>query len=139
QRVKIYATDIDEQALSTGRHATFAPAAIEDVPEELRARYFEPVDSRYAFRKDLRRCVIFGRHDLIQDPPISRVDLLVSRNTLMYFTPDAQSQILANFHFALREGRYLFLGKSEVLVWRLNLFIPVDLKRRRFVRVAANG
>jgi two-component system CheB/CheR fusion protein len=82
--------------------------------------------------------VIFGRHDLVQDPPISRIDLLVSRNTLMYFTPSVQTQILSNFHFALREGRYLFLGKSEVLVSRLNLFMPVDLKRRVFVKVA-NG
>ena len=60
--------------------------------------------------------MIFGRHDLVQDPPISRIDLLTCRNTLMYFTADVQTKILANFHFALNPGGHLFLGKSEALV-----------------------
>jgi two-component system CheB/CheR fusion protein len=83
----------------------------------------------------LRRSVIFGRHDLVQDPPISRIDFLVSRNTLMYFDADAQQRILANFHFALRDDGYLFLGKSEVLVARSPLFAAVDLRRRVFAKV----
>src|SRR5207249_3518152 len=107
------ATDVDAEALSVGRRASYPDKALEDVPEDIRRRYFEPDDSRSVFRKDLRRAVIFGRHDLIQDPPISRIDLLISRNTLIYFDADTQRQILANFHFSLTREGFLFLGKSE--------------------------
>jgi two-component system CheB/CheR fusion protein len=135
QRVKIYATDVDEDALTGGRAAAYTSAQLEPVPEELRAKYFELQNGGYAFRSDLRRSVIFGRHDLVQDPPISRIDLLVSRNTLMYFDAEAQQRILGNFHFALRDDGYLFLGKSEVLVARSPLFAAVDLRKRVFAKV----
>jgi two-component system CheB/CheR fusion protein len=135
QRVKIYATDVDDGALGTGRTAAYSPAQLEPVPEQLREKYFEAQNGGYGFRPDLRRSVIFGRHDLVQDPPISRIDFLVSRNTLMYFDADAQQRILANFHFALRDDGYLFLGKSEVLVARSPLFAAVDLRRRVFAKV----
>jgi two-component system, chemotaxis family, CheB/CheR fusion protein len=136
QRVKIYATDVDESALVTGRTATYTPSQLEPVPPALRERYFEPNNGAlFAFRPDLRRSVIFGRHDLVQDPPISRIDLLVSRNTLMYFDVETQERILGNFHFALRDDGFLFLGKSEVLVARSPLFAAVDLRRRVFAKV----
>jgi len=134
-RVKIYATDVDEEALTEGRHATYPASRLENVPDELRDRYFERVEQRYLVKPDLRRSVIFGRHDVVQDPPISRIDLLTSRNTLIYFTPEAQSRILANFHFALRDGGYLFMGKSEMMLGRSSLFSPLDLKRRIFQKV----
>jgi two-component system, chemotaxis family, CheB/CheR fusion protein len=135
-RVKIYATDIDDDALTKGRHAEFDEKAIQSVPVDLRERYFEQRNGNYVFRTDLRRTVIFGRHDLIQDPPISRISLLLSRNTLMYFDSDTQSRILASFHFSLRDNGYLFLGKSEALAARSDLFVPVDLKRRIFLKTA---
>ena len=134
-RVKIYATDVDEDALAQGRHAAYAPKAVEPVPDELRNKYFERVNSSFVFRAELRRSVIFGRHDLINDPPISRVDLLVSRNTLMYFDSDTQDQILHNFHFALRDHGVLFLGKAEAIANRSQLFASVDRKRRVFRKV----
>ena len=68
--------------------------------------------------------MIFGRHDLIQDPPISRIDLLVSRNTLMYFTPEVQARILDELPLRAADDGYLFLGKSEALLTRSNLFAP---------------
>jgi two-component system CheB/CheR fusion protein len=137
-RVKIYATDVDEDALTQGRHATYDAKTVESVPDGLREKYFEPVNSSYFFRGDIRRCVIFGRHDLIHDPPISRVDLLVSRNTLMYFDGETQKQILRSFHFALRDHGVLFLGKAEAIANRSQLFTPVDLKRRVFEKVPRN-
>jgi two-component system CheB/CheR fusion protein len=136
ERVKIYATDVDEEALSDGRHGIYPASRLDNVPTELRERYFDRVEQRYIVKPDLRRSVIFGRHDVVQDPPISRIDLLTSRNTLMYFTPDAQARILANFHFALRDGGVLFLGKSEMMLSRSSLFTPVDLKRRVFQKVS---
>src|SRR3954451_3061211 len=135
ERVKIYATDIDEEALTEARHATYPPKAVEDVPQDLLERCFERTDHHYAFRRDLRRSVIFGRNDLVQDAPISRIDLLVCRNTLMYFTAETQGRILGRLNFALRDTGFLFLGKSEMLLTHSNLFEPVDLKCRVFSRV----
>jgi two-component system CheB/CheR fusion protein len=136
ERVKIYATDVDEEALTEARHATYTAKAVEAVPPPLLEHYFERVEQRYAFRRELRRTVIFGRNDLVQDAPISRIDLLTCRNTLMYFNAETQASILGRFHFSLNNGGYLYLGKSEMLITHSDLFKPVDLKRRVFAKVA---
>jgi two-component system CheB/CheR fusion protein len=135
ERVKIYATDVDEHALTRARQALYTPREVEPVPVELRERYFERQGDDYCFRKELRRQVIFGRHDLMQDAPISRVDVLVCRNTLMYFNAEAQARILARFHFALTDGGILFLGRAETLLSRSELFTPVDFKRRISMKI----
>jgi two-component system CheB/CheR fusion protein len=134
QRVKIYATDVDEEALAQARPAVYGARAVEDVPAPLLERYFDRQDDRFAITKELRRAVIFGRHDLIQDAPISRVDLLVCRNCLMYFNTEAQARILSRFHFALVPRGVLFLGKAETLLAQSALFEPVDVKRRLFAK-----
>jgi two-component system CheB/CheR fusion protein len=136
ERVKIYATDIDEEALAVARAAIYTPKQLESVPPELRTKYFERADQRMAFRKDLRRTVIFGRNNLVADAPISRLDLLICRNTLMYFTAETQGRILRHFHFALRADGLLMLGKSEMMVSHRDLFAPVDLNRRIFHKIA---
>jgi two-component system CheB/CheR fusion protein len=136
QRVKIYATDVDEDALTDARHARFPLKAAEDVPSELAELAFERTDHRLTFRRDLRRTVIFGRNDLVQDAPISHIDLLVCRNTLMYFNAETQGRILARLHFALEQHGYLFLGKSEMLITHSNLFTPINLRRRVFTKVS---
>jgi two-component system, chemotaxis family, CheB/CheR fusion protein len=137
QRVKIYATDVDEDALNQARQAIYSAKDVQAVSDELRQKYFEIIGNRYVFRQDLRRSVIFGRHDLLQDAPISRLDLLVSRNTLMYFNSETQGRILARFHFALNDHGYLFLGKAEMLLMHSSLFTPIDLKNRIFNRVSS--
>ncbi len=138
-RVKIYATDADEEALNWARQASYQAKETTAIPPHLLERYFEPSDTRYVFRKDLRHAIIFGRHDLIQDAPISRIDLLVCRNVLMYFNAETQARILSRFHFALNEGGVLFLGKAEILFTHLSNFTPVDLKRRIFRKVPKNS
>ena len=135
ERVKIYATDVDEEALAFARHATFDDREIEGVPPNLLERHFESVDGKHLIRKELRRSVIFGRNDLVQDAPISHVDLLLCRNTLMYFNAEAQAQILNRLHFALRPDGVLFLGKAEMLLSHSNLFAPIELSRRLFRKV----
>jgi two-component system CheB/CheR fusion protein len=135
QRVKIYATDVDEDALTKARHGTFSEKAVEPVPPPLRDQYFELNGSTYTFRNDLRRSIIFGRHDLVQDAPISRMDLIVCRNTLMYFNAETQQRILARLHFALRGNGVLFLGKAEMLLTQSSLFTPIELKYRIFAKV----
>ncbi|MDF2978906.1 MAG: chemotaxis protein CheR [Actinomycetospora sp.] len=132
QRVKVYATDVDEDALATARQASYGERELEAVPAEWRERYFERVADRYVFRSDLRRSVIFGRNDLVQDAPIGRLDLLVCRNTLMYLNAETQARVLRRFHFALNPTGVMFLGKAEMLLSHGRLFLPVDIKRRFF-------
>src|SRR5256885_16224269 len=135
QRTKIYATDVDDDALTRARQGRAAAKDLEEVPASLREKYFEAEGDYYLLRSDLRRSIIFGRHDLLQDAPISRIDLLISRNTLMYFESEAQAKILARLHYALTEKGYLFLGKAEMLLRRGELFAPVELKHRVFTKV----
>ena len=134
ERVKIYGTDVDEEALSEARQATYDSRRVEGVPPDLLPKYFDQQDERFVFNKELRRSVIFGRHDLNQDAPISRIKLLTCRNCLMYFNADAQARILARFQFALLDGGILFLGKSETLLTHSVNFGAVDVRRRLFIK-----
>jgi two-component system CheB/CheR fusion protein len=140
QRVKVYATDVDEEALNAARHARYRLKTVVDAltPERLE-RFFERDGTDVLFRKDLRRSVIFGRHDLLRDPPISRVDLLTCRNTLMYFTAAAQGGVLVKLHFALRPHGFLVVGRAETLASRVSMFSAFDVKRRIFVREPLDG
>jgi two-component system CheB/CheR fusion protein len=138
QRVKIYATDIDEEALAEARLASYDARAVESVPPDLLERYFDQVNGRYVFHKDLRRAVIFGRNDLVKDAPISRVDLLVCRNTLMYLNAETQGNVLGRLHFALGPLGTLFLGHAEMLLSHGDRFTPLNLKNRIFRKAAGS-
>jgi two-component system, chemotaxis family, CheB/CheR fusion protein len=139
ERVKIYGTDIDEGALTLARHAVYPAKAVAGVPEDLVEKYFEPLGANYTFRKELRRAVIFGRHDLVHAAPISHIDLLTCRNTIMYLNSETQARVLARLHFALEDDGILFLGKAEMLLSHSRLFTPVDLKRRIFAKVTKDS
>ncbi len=132
KRVKIYGTDLDEGALTTARQAVYTSKQVESVPPDVLETYFHASEGRYTFRSDLRRTVIFGRSDLVQDAPISRVDLLICRNALIYFTAETQNRVLDRLHFALREHGVLFVGKSELLIRHSDRFDAVDVKQRIF-------
>jgi two-component system CheB/CheR fusion protein len=136
ERVKIYATDVDEDALTVARQATYGDKELNGLPEKFLEKYFEPAAGRYAFRKDLRRNVIFGRNDMVQDAPISRIDLLACRNSLMYFNAETQARIVSRLGFALKPEGVLFLGKAEMLLNHTDTFEPLDLKRRFFRKAA---
>jgi two-component system CheB/CheR fusion protein len=141
-RVKIYAADADEDALTHARHASYSDREVADIPPDLLASYFEPGSGgmgRHVFRTDLRRSLIFGRHDLVQDAAISRIDLLTCRNTLMYLNSETQGKILARFHFSLAKSGYLFLGKAETLLSHNSSFRPVELKHRIFQRASSTN
>ncbi len=134
RRVKIYATDVDEEALRVARSGLYSAKSLEPLAPELRDKYFEQQAGHFSFRSDLRRRVIFGRHDITRDAPISRLDLLVCRNTLMYFNIETQRQIVDRFHFALGEGGFLFLGKAEMLLNDSDRYEAVSVRQRLFRR-----
>jgi len=134
ERVKLYATDIDNEALAKARLGAYGERDLAEVPPPIVEKYFDHRDQTFYFRKNMRRCVIFGRNDLVKDAPISRVDLLACRNTLMYFDGPTQARILARFHFALNEGGFLFLGRAETILTHATMFTPMDLRRRVFTK-----
>lgn len=136
QQVQIYATDVDEAALRQARQHRYNKSDVAGVPSRLLNKYFEPTPQGYIFNPTLRRRVIFARHNLLEDAPISKLDLLVCRNTLMYFNQEAQVKILIRFHFALKNFGFMFLGKAETLVSRSFLFSPVSIKHRIFSKGA---
>jgi two-component system CheB/CheR fusion protein len=137
-QVKIYATDIDEDALSQARHGTYPVQRLHPVPEGLRDKYFtySDGDSQAAVIPELRRVAVFGRHDLIEDSPISRLDLLICRNTLMYFNRETQDRTLSRFHFALKANGVMFLGRAEMLLAHGDLFTPIQVKHRLFAKLS---
>ncbi|MEU7485408.1 CheR family methyltransferase [Streptomyces sp. NPDC042319] len=134
ERVKIYATDVDEEALRDARAGLYPAKALESLSAELRDKYFIENGAQFSLRSDLRRRIIFGRHDITRDAPISRLSLLVCRNTLMYFNVEAQTQIVDRFHFALQEGGFLFLGKAEMLLNDADRFEVLSMRQRVFRR-----
>jgi two-component system CheB/CheR fusion protein len=132
--VKIYATDVDDEALNTARQGLYRIEDVKDVPTSLLETYFVREGQAFRIRRDIRRWVIFGRHNIAQDPPMSHIDLLICRNVLIYFTADPQDRILARFHYAVREQGFLFLGRAESLLTRSRWFVPYHVKWRVFQR-----
>jgi len=136
RRVKVYATDLDEEALKIARLATYAPRDVEGVPPQYLEQYFERTNNHYIFDRELRKCVIFGRHNVVNDAPISRIDLLVCRNLLIYLESETQGSVLPRLHYALNPNGYLFLGKAETQLARSPLFRAIEMKHRIFSKVA---
>ncbi len=133
-QVKVYATDVDLGALALARQGSYSAKQVAAVPQNLLDEYFERIGDHFVFDRHLRRSVIFGRHDLLQDAPISHVDILSCRNTLMYFNSEAQVRIMSRFYFGLNDDGVLLLGKAEMMSGYGRAFVPVDLKRRIFAR-----
>jgi two-component system CheB/CheR fusion protein len=134
-RVKVFATDVDDDALDRARQATYPRSQLKDVPEHLMERYFEGSGEQVGVTKELRRSVIFGRNDLVRDAPISRIDLLACRNTLIYFNSETQRSVMARLHIALGDRAFLVLGKSELILTYSDGFTPEDLGLRIFRKV----
>jgi two-component system CheB/CheR fusion protein len=111
--VRIFATDLDSDAVAFARRGIYPTSALKNVPAELRERHLSRLESAWEVRKQLRAMVIFGQHDLGQRAPFPRIDLVLCRNVLIYFTPELQRRALQLFAFALRENGLLVLGKAE--------------------------
>ena len=135
--VKIYATDIDEDALNTARRGEYSVDAVRRIRTEWREKYFHG-KSMMRVNREIRRLVIFGRSNLGQDAPISHVNLLVCRNVLIYFDSDLQKQILTRLHYALEPGGILFLGKSESQLTNSGQFQRLNARWRIFQRITSS-
>jgi len=132
--IKIYATDIDEEALNSARRGEYSQDAVHRVRTEWREKYFHG-KGQQRVNREIRRLVIFGRGNLGQDAPIPHVNLLACRNVLIYFDSDLQKQIMGRLHYALEPGGILFLGKSESQLTSSQHFQRVNARWRIFQRV----
>ncbi|MFN9644276.1 MAG: chemotaxis protein CheB [Cyanobacteriota bacterium] len=112
-RLKIFATDLDEQSLAAGRRAVYPLSAAAGIPPQLLASFGIVHEHDFEISKDLRACVLFARHNIAEDPPFPEIDLISCRNTLIYFTTPLQERVITLFGFSLRPGGLLFLGSSE--------------------------
>jgi two-component system CheB/CheR fusion protein len=135
-QVKVFGTDVDEAAITHARRGVYSPAAVEGLSKERLATFFTRSPGGYAVSKDIRRLVVFGVNNLVSDAPISRLDLLICRNVFIYVDAALQKRILSRFHYALRHGGVLMLGKSELIPFAAKLFDPLDLSRRLYRRGA---
>jgi two-component system, chemotaxis family, CheB/CheR fusion protein len=125
-RVQVFATDLDERAIAIAREGFYTDAEVADVSDDRLRRFFGRERSGYRVRRELRELVLFATHNVIKDPPFSHLDLVACRNVLIYLNRPAQERLLETFHFALRPGRYLFLGQSETTDVGADLFVAFD-------------
>lgn len=132
--VQIFATDIDETMLLKARAACYPQTAVKDVPLELLDRYFFAQDDDYVLAQPIRDMVRVSDHNLIKDPPFSRVDLVVCRNLLIYLNTTLQQRLIPVFHYALKPAGWLFLGSAENIASRSDLFEQVDGPARVYRR-----
>jgi two-component system CheB/CheR fusion protein len=134
--VEIFATDIDRQAIATARAGLYPASIAAQVSPERLARFFtaDPDGSAYRIHKVIRDMLVFSEHDVIKDPPFSRLDLLSCRNLLIYMGGELQKKLIPLFHFALNPGGFLFLGTSETVGDFDDLFAGLDRKAKLYQR-----
>src|SRR5579884_1270723 len=111
--LRIFATDLDEDAIEFARRGIYPASAVANLPSDLVHRAFVESGGEYEVKKRIRSLIVFGHHDLTERAPFPRIDLLVSRNVLIYFTSPVQRRVLQLFAFSLRNSGYLVLGKAE--------------------------
>jgi two-component system, chemotaxis family, CheB/CheR fusion protein len=135
--IQVFGSDLDSRALALAREGRFPVAIDTDVTEERLHRFFTREGDRYRVRQELRDIVLFAMHDLLKDPPFSRVDLISSRNVLIYLDRELQEQVSSTFHYALKPGGYLLLGSAETAENPPGLFRSLDRAARIYQSIAA--
>jgi two-component system CheB/CheR fusion protein len=135
--VQILATDIDEHAIAQARSGRY-PIPSPGLPQACADRWFAPDGDMHAPIKSIRNMCVFSTHNVVQDPPFSKLDLISCRNLLIYFEPELQDRAMHTFHYALRSGGALFLGPSEGVNGSAELFACLD-KKHRIYRTRDDG
>ena len=131
-KVQVFATDIDARAIDTARAGVYPASIATDVSPERLARFFSVEDGGYRIHKNIRDLLVFSEHDVIKDPPFSRLDLVSCRNLLIYMGPELQRKLIPLFHYALNPGGTLLLGSSETVGDFGELFAPIDRKAKLY-------
>lgn len=133
-RLQIFATDLSVDAIAIARRGYYPATIVRDVTSERLARFFSAHADGYLIDKSVREMVLFAQHDVILDPPFTRLDILSCRNLLIYFSPQLQQRLVPLFHYSLRPGGVLLLGGAETVGGAPAMFTPVHLKSRLYER-----
>lgn len=120
---KIFATDVDREALNVASAGIYADSAVAAVPPEYLKKYFSKIEGGYKINSQIRKRIIFSVHDVLMDPPFSKLDLLVCRNLFIYLKPVVQQNLLQRFYYSLNQGGYLFMGNSESIGEMSDVFL----------------
>lgn len=126
--LKIFATDIDRHSLDVASQGFYPDSVVADVDSVLLEKYFIRRDNGYQIKESVRKCVVFATHNLLKDPPFSKLDLLICRNLFIYFKPEIQQQILSTFYYSLNRKGFLFMGSSESIGEMAEAFYTIDSK-----------
>ncbi|HKF11078.1 MAG TPA: CheR family methyltransferase [Xanthobacteraceae bacterium] len=133
-KIQIFATDIDEAALSVARSGRYPDTLLQGVSKQRLGRFFSSEGTSYVINKPIRDMCVFSSHSVVRDPPFSRMDLISCRNLLIYLNSELQGHVIPIFHYALKPHGFLFLGTSENITQHGDLFTSVDKKNRMFQR-----
>ncbi len=134
---KVFATDVNQKVIDFAGNGIYSESQLENVNSELRKTYFQKVDDQYQIDRELRKKVVFAKHDVLQDAPFTKLDLICCRNLLIYFKPEAQRKTLSLFNFGLRNEGVLFLGPSESITGLESKFASVSDKNNIHKKVSA--
>jgi two-component system CheB/CheR fusion protein len=132
--VQIFATDLSEQAIREARNGEYSKSDVEAIPQKYLSRFFTKVGDNYRIVKELREMCIFAPHNILRDPPFSRMDFVSCCNLLIYFDSAAQKKVFESLHFALNDAGYLMLGKAESIGTTSQLFALVNNKFKIYSR-----
>lgn len=132
--LQIFATDLNPDAIAAARRGEYSPAIEHQVSTERLARFFNRTESGYRIHENIRNMVLFAQHDVILDPPFTRLDVVICRNLLIYFDAKLQRKLLPLFHYCLKDAGILMLGSSETIGRSGDLFAVIDARQRLYRR-----
>ncbi len=137
-RLQIFASDVNAASIEVARAALYPVEIAQDVPEARLSRFFVRIDDRYRVVKSLRDACIFSRHNVLTDPPFSRIDFVSCRNLLMYLEPVLQAAVIGNLHYALKPDGVLWLGSADAIGSQSELFDTLDSQHKIFLKRAGS-
>jgi two-component system CheB/CheR fusion protein len=132
--VQIFSTDLDEKAIDKARYGVYSKSSVQHISPYRLKTFFTKIDGHYQIHKNIRDMCIFSVHNLMKDPPFSRMDLISCQNVLIYIEAAPQRKILQAFHYALKPSGFLLLGKSESIGNAIELFHPVEKDSRLYTK-----
>lgn len=139
RHVTIFATDIDDRAVKFARAGLYSDAIEADIDAERLERYFIKEGSRYRVAKHIRETCVFSTHDLVKDPPFSKLDMISCRNLLIYFETGLQQRVISTFHYGLKTDGILWLGPSETIASSTRQFKAANKRSRIYKRLDGAG
>lgn len=132
--IQIFASDLSDPAITRARHGLYSKSEVIDVSTTRLSRFFHKKDDQYMVKKSIRDLCVFAPHNVLRDPPFSRLDLISCRNLLIYLDTVYQQKVMGTFHYALNPEGFLLLGNSEAVGSAVSLFSQIDKKQKIFIR-----